>query len=466
VHTLHNGPFGPLVYVLIAEFDPQRAAVYREVAEAQRLKAIVVRDGDAARRVIQLHGAPVLLITDLSLPHSDGFSLITEVRRLSPQDRTAILVFSAFADLRTAALDLRNSLGIAEVADKKLSIESLSRSVSRALAPLALRESRPTDRPDPEELVKKILSRLAKTFRVPIVLLAVEFRDQRRVIGYIRLNRPHGASTPWHVFDQVLATREPLLIPDTQQQSLFGMAPSVPPVMVRGLAAVPMTTSGSRVIGVVSLLDFEPLTLASAQLDLLVAASVRIADELERVYQGELAGVESPDQVRSDENWAALERLAMTDPLTGLANRRAGERALDREVARAHRSGAPLSIALLDVDRFKPINDAHGHAIGDDVLCEVSRVLTTTLRASDYGVRWGGDEFLVLLPDVPLPGAVIFAERARAQLEAMKLADVPAVSVSIGVIEVQREETARAALARADARLYEAKAAGRNRVVG
>jgi diguanylate cyclase (GGDEF)-like protein len=465
VQRLHSGPRPP-VYALIAEFDSQRAAVYREVAEAQHLKAIVVRDGDSARRVLQTHGAPTLLITDLTLPNSDGFSLISEVRRLSPQDRTAILVFSAFAELREAAANLRASLGLADVADKRLSVESVKRSVERALATVTTRERGSAEVPDPEEVVQKILARAAKTFRVPMVLLSMEFPERGRLIGYVGLNQTPGASPPWNVLHQVHTMREPLVIPDISRQPLFGMTPSVPPLAFRGFAAVPLTTSGGNSIGVLCLLDFEPLSLASEQLDLLMSAAVTIADEMERIYQREIAGPEQGVQLRSEEHWATLERLAMTDPLTGMANRRAGERALEREVARAERSGSPVSLALLDIDHFKAINDVHAHAVGDDVLCEMSRILTATLRAGDYAVRWGGDEFLVLLPDVTLNGALVFAERIRTLFEAIRIPAVSQVTVSVGIVEVNRGESARAALARADARLYEAKAAGRNRVAG
>jgi len=98
------------------------------------------------------------------------------------------------------------------------------------------------------------------------------------------------------------------------------------------------------------------------------------------------------------------------------------------------------------------------------VLCEVSRILTSTFRASDLAVRWGGDEFLVLLPDVNLEGASAFAERVRLQVVSLSFPGVPKVTLSAGIVEIQADESPRAAIARADAKLYEAKAAGRNRI--
>lgn len=159
------------------------------------------------------------------------------------------------------------------------------------------------------------------------------------------------------------------------------------------------------------------------------------------------------------------ERQALTDELTGLSNRRAGELAVSREIARAGRTGWPLSFALFDVDHFKRINDTHGHLTGDVVLREVSRQMTIFLRRGDTAVRWGGEEFLVILADVPLQGARVFAERVRKAIEELKIGDIDHFTISAGVTELQSGEEPEAAIARADANLYEAKATGRNRVV-
>ncbi len=158
------------------------------------------------------------------------------------------------------------------------------------------------------------------------------------------------------------------------------------------------------------------------------------------------------------------ESLARTDWLTGLVNRRGGAEAIAREVARARRLGSSLCFALFDIDEFKRVNDVHGHPTGDDVLKEVSRVLLGALRGSDLAVRWGGDELLVLLPAVPESGARVFAERVRKRIAALEAHGLPRVTVSCGVAELERFEDVAAAIKRADARLYEAKAEGRNRV--
>jgi diguanylate cyclase (GGDEF)-like protein len=159
----------------------------------------------------------------------------------------------------------------------------------------------------------------------------------------------------------------------------------------------------------------------------------------------------------------AQELLARTDPLTELANRRGFEEAAEREVSRSSRSGAPLSVVVFDIDRFKRLNDVHGHGVGDRVLRAVARCLSETARCTDVVARWGGEELIALLPDTDLHGGRCFAERVRAALAASS-ADLPRVTVSAGVAERGAGESMVNAIARADERLYAAKAAGRDAV--
>ena len=163
---------------------------------------------------------------------------------------------------------------------------------------------------------------------------------------------------------------------------------------------------------------------------------------------------------------AELEQLARTDVLTGLANRRHADDVLRATIASARRHGRALCAVLVDVDRFKAVNDAHGHAAGDAVLREVALRLADGLREEDVAARWGGEEFLLLLPDSP--DATVVCERLRAAI-----ADRPVnvhgllelrVSASFGWAPWTGEETGEALVGRADLALYAAKAGGRDRV--
>ena len=157
-------------------------------------------------------------------------------------------------------------------------------------------------------------------------------------------------------------------------------------------------------------------------------------------------------------------RDALVDPLTGLGNRRAADDVLQRELNRATRSGRPFSIAVFDVDGFKRVNDEGGHQAGDGVLKAVARVLRDELRACDTAARLGGDELLVTLPYVSVEGAVHVAERIRARAEGLDAATGLGVTLSSGVAEWRPGQTTTELLAEADARLYEAKRRGKNRV--
>jgi len=153
---------------------------------------------------------------------------------------------------------------------------------------------------------------------------------------------------------------------------------------------------------------------------------------------------------------------ARIDSLTGLANRRAVEEILAAEIARAERFKHQLAVVLLDLDHFKDINDSFGHAAGDVMLRAVSRLLTSLARQGDTVARWGGEEFVVVLPETDLQGAQRFAERLRRTIEAHAVGDMR-TSASCGVATMLPEDSVEELLGAADQALYQAKSNGRNR---
>ncbi|ADV67986.1 GGDEF domain-containing protein [Deinococcus maricopensis] len=159
-----------------------------------------------------------------------------------------------------------------------------------------------------------------------------------------------------------------------------------------------------------------------------------------------------------------LEQYAFVDALTGLHNRRAFEQSLAQEAERAQHNGQPLSIIALDIDHFKRVNDTFGHDAGDHVLKDLARIVRREVRATDVVARWGGEEFILLLPTMDLPVAQACAERIRRAVDAHEFSTGP-LSVSLGVATLLRGEDTGALFGRADAALYSAKRAGRNRVV-
>ncbi len=162
-----------------------------------------------------------------------------------------------------------------------------------------------------------------------------------------------------------------------------------------------------------------------------------------------------------------LEELAAHDTLTGLSNRRHGEAFLDSQLALCARVGMPLGLCLVDIDHFKSVNDVYGHLLGDRVLREVAQTMARELRRSDLAYRWGGDEFVLVCTDTGLPELQQVADKVRAALQAIDGAALgaSAVSASIGLaVYPDHGADVRTLMAAADAALYRAKAAGRDRV--
>lgn len=154
--------------------------------------------------------------------------------------------------------------------------------------------------------------------------------------------------------------------------------------------------------------------------------------------------------------------MAETDQLTGIANRRRTELALDQAIAMAGQSCRPVSIAIFDIDHFKRVNDTYGHQAGDEVLKRVAQEATKDLRGDDIIGRFGGEEFVIVLPDATAEVATRVADRVRTAIEAGNTN--PAVTISVGVAELAHGEIADTLLRRADQALYAAKRAGRNRL--
>lgn len=165
-------------------------------------------------------------------------------------------------------------------------------------------------------------------------------------------------------------------------------------------------------------------------------------------------------------NQARISELMLTDPLTGTANRRHLDERMLLEFDRAHRYKNMLSVVIADLDHFKDINDSFGHNVGDDVLKAVAEVIRANIRTADFVARFGGEEFVLLLPETGREGAELLAERIRRALEAAPIAALNSpVTASFGIAIARPSESAKEVLKRADDALYQAKHAGRNRVV-
>jgi len=161
---------------------------------------------------------------------------------------------------------------------------------------------------------------------------------------------------------------------------------------------------------------------------------------------------------------SALEKVAITDRLTGLVNRLKLDETFAFEKARADRYGKPLAVIIMDIDKFKSVNDAFGHQTGDSVLKEFAGILTRIARSTDIVGRWGGEEFMIICPETDLDAAICLAERMRAQVAAHEFRSVGSRTSSFGVAAFRKGDKEADIVKRADDALYRAKQGGRNLV--
>lgn len=195
---------------------------------------------------------------------------------------------------------------------------------------------------------------------------------------------------------------------------------------------------------------------------------IEFADAVIRAAVAAIQRAQLLETTRADK--ARLEALATTDPVTQLLNRRALVDRLTHELERARRYGTPLALLMVDIDHFKDINDTHGHLVGDEALREIARVLQGAVRTVDLVGRYGGEEFVIVLPETTAEGAIAFAERLRDRVSQHEFASerLPSLrlTISIGVASYPTSpvESVEDLFARADEALYRAKAAGRNAV--
>lgn len=166
-------------------------------------------------------------------------------------------------------------------------------------------------------------------------------------------------------------------------------------------------------------------------------------------------------------NMKKLETAALIDPLTNCYNRRAFDRTLEQDIAKAERYGTDVCIIMFDIDHFKQINDSYGHKAGDEILSAFTENIISAIRKSDYLARYGGEEFVLVLPETKLPSALEQAERLRQKIEEMSVIfdnKTIKVTTSAGVAAYKKGVTKNSLLQKADTFLYDAKNQGRNRI--
>jgi diguanylate cyclase (GGDEF)-like protein len=297
---------------------------------------------------------------------------------------------------------------------------------------------------EPEEAFERI-TRLARTvLGMPIVLVSLIDKERqwfksRQGLGF--LQTPRNASFCNHT----IRDSEPLIVPDARADPRFADIPLVvEPPHVRYYIGVPLRTRDGYNIGALCAMDTKVRELSADQIAVMKDLAKLVIDEME------------------------LRTAAAIDSLTGAMSRRSFSEEANRDIERARRHNRLLSFVLIDVDNFKSINDTHGHPAGDLLLERLVAVCKSSMRATDYVGRIGGDEFAIMLPEASMAAALEITERVRRTFAdaAIRLptGDVRA-TLSIGIAALRAEINVDTLLSNADVAMYAAKSGGRNRVV-
>lgn len=256
---------------------------------------------------------------------------------------------------------------------------------------------------------------------------------------------------PGSLTGRTLSGGEILFVGDTRK-TFYNINPIILKEGIRSLICIPLKVQ-SRTIGILYLGDFVPREFDRDKLKLLdvLASFASMAVDNAQFH-------------------ARTRLMAITDALTGLYNRRYFQQMFGRELSRAQRYHKPLSLIMMDVDDFKKFNDTYGHPHGDKVLGVMGDILMEALRSTDFAFRYGGEEFIVLLPETDFPNALLAAERLRELVEHESIGELKGIAshgitASVGVVSFPRDgETCEELLNSVDGLLYRAKECGKNRV--
>lgn len=454
------------IRVLLLEDDAGDALLVQEMLAEINPQTFAVTHADRAAKAMTEMAAGVfdIILLDLSLPDGHGLELVERVRQAAPE--TPIVVMSGMRDEELAVRLVQEGVQdycVKGHVDSFLLGRSLRYAIERKRIEDELRRTN-------AELailfqVSSMASRsvemnflLADTIETITGMNMLNLERKGAVLlmndgGHLRLAYEFGHDQEFFRTHQAIATGECLcgMVAASGEMAVEADACSCECHTIKyagmephGHIIIPLKIR-QQVIGVLCLYTAPNTRVDENERKLLmsIGEQISIAIDNARLYE-------------------ATRQLALHDPLTGLANRRHLDIVAEGNLAMARRYGTPFAIILLDLDYFKEYNDTHGHSAGDQLLVAVAMTLKHEVRDTNLVVRYGGEEFLLLLPDTQFWAAMAVAERTR-----IKLLAATGVTVSMGVAWAKEGVGSMAELvAAADTALYQAKNGGRNRVVG
>ena len=441
-------------HVLVVEDHPINQQVVQSQLEQMGLRVSLADNGEDGVEQVRVNSFDLVLM-DIQMPVLDGYEATRQIRAFNPDIPIIALTAAALVEDRSKALQagmndhlgkpfsgqqlykhLRNWLTTGPAEPKNL-LQSKHQPEAEVLSPIV-----------PSVTQKRtvlIVDDMAANIRVLANLLKDEYIIQVANSGQKALDIVHSDNAP------------DLILLDIMMPEMDGYD------VCRELKGTPATNQ----IPVIFVTAMDEVSEQKKGLDL------GAVDYITKPYDAEVVKARLRNHMNLKVKTDLLDKLSQIDGLTQIANRRNFDETFARELKRAERNGKPLGLIMLDIDYFKPFNDNYGHGKGDECLIKVAAALLSVVqRPSDLLARYGGEEFVTILPDTDMGGVLAVAEKLRAAVEAASLehaysqvADHVTVSVGCCAEVIGASTAAESLLEKADAALYAAKQAGRNRVM-
>ncbi len=401
----------------------------------------VAENGLEGLKIFEEHKDNIdLIVSDINMPKMDGLSMCEAIKKINPE--IPLVITSAHND--TNFLKRSIEIGVTTYAMKPIDLYQLIESIVKAMEPIILKrkliEMNLSLESKIEQEISKIKSILDAQDNIIIVTNKEEITNvNKKFLDFFGVDN----------FDEFISTKKNIF--DFFEEE-FGFITK---------EQINKQESWIKYIKELHEIDRIVKIKGASEEEKIFAINVDYYDNKDDYYVFSLT-----DITKLKEKSNLLEYQASHDKLTGLFNRNRFDEIYAKEIKRARRYENDLSIIIFDVDDFKIVNDTYGHQVGDEVLKEMAQIILNNVREQDINVRWGGEEFLILLPQTNLEGAVLAANKIRIAINEHSFTDKSlTITGSFGVAQLLNEDSEKDFISRADKLLYEAKKTGKNKVI-